>query len=138
MNISTVSAGFAPSTSIPVRMTAIDVLRGFVMVLMALDHSREFFTNWAGNPLDPQHTTLMLYLTRWMTHICAPSFAFLAGASIFLQRQRKTSRQLTNLLLTRGLWLIIIELTLVQLVFNFNWRWNVQLLEVLFYFWASM
>jgi uncharacterized membrane protein len=124
--------------TLPSRVTAVDALRGFVMVVMALDHAREFFTNWAGNPLDPQRTTLMLYLTRWMTHVCAPSFVFLAGTSIFLQRQRKTTRQLTNLLLTRGLWLVVVELTLVQLVFNFNWRWDVQLLEVIWAIGASM
>ncbi|HEX8178064.1 MAG TPA: heparan-alpha-glucosaminide N-acetyltransferase domain-containing protein [Pyrinomonadaceae bacterium] len=119
-------------------MTVVDALRGFVMVLMALDHTREFFTNWAGNPLDPQHTTVMLYLTRWATHLCAPVFVFLAGTSIFLQRRRKTERQLAYLLFTRGLWLVIVELTLVQLVFNFNWRWDVQLLEVIWTIGASM
>lgn len=133
---SVVSAGGA--TSARPRLTAVDAMRGFVMVLMALDHTREFFTNWAGNPLDPQHTTPALYLTRWATHLCAPSFVFLAGASIFLQRRRKTERQLTRLLLTRGLWLVVAELTLVQLVFNFNWRWDVQLLEVIWVIGASM
>jgi uncharacterized membrane protein len=136
MVIKTASAGV--STSNPTRVTAVDALRGFVMVLMALDHTREFFTNWAGNPLDPQQTTPMLYLTRWATHLCAPVFVFLAGTSIFLQRRRKTERQLTGLLLTRGLWLVVVELTLVQLVFNFNWRWNVQLLEVIWAIGASM
>ncbi|MFP5262639.1 MAG: DUF1624 domain-containing protein [Blastocatellia bacterium] len=136
MSLSTVRAGIATSTA--PRVTAIDALRGFVMVLMALDHTREFFTNWTGNPLDPQQTTFMLYLTRWMTHLCAPAFVFLAGTSIFLQRQRKTERHLSNLLFTRGLWLIIVELTLVQLVFNFNWRWDVQLLEVIWAIGASM
>jgi uncharacterized membrane protein len=136
MSVSTVSTGSATS-NLP-RVTSVDALRGFVMVLMALDHTREFFTNWAGNPLDPQHTTFMLYLTRWMTHLCAPVFVFLAGTSIFLQRRRKTRRQLSNLLLTRGLWLMIVELTLVQLVFNFNWQWNVQLLEVIWAIGASM
>jgi uncharacterized membrane protein len=80
----------------------------------------------------------MLYLTRWITHLCAPVFVFLAGTSIFLQQQRKTKRQLANLLITRGLWLIIVELTLVHLVFNFNWHWNVQLLEVIWAIGASM
>jgi uncharacterized membrane protein len=136
MTVTTVSAGVTPSE--PPRVTAVDVMRGFVMVLMALDHTREFFTNWAGNPLDPQHTSPMLYLTRWATHLCAPVFVFLAGTSIFLQRRRKTERQLTGLLLTRGLWLMVVELTLVQLVFNFNWRWNVQLLEVIWAIGASM
>lgn len=134
-----VSTGSAVSeTAARARVSAVDVMRGFVMVVMALDHTREFFTNWAGNPLDPQHTTLALYLTRWVTHICAPTFVFLAGTSIFLQRQRKTDGQLTRLLFTRGLWLVVVELTLVQLVFNFNWRWDVQLLEVIWAIGVSM
>ncbi|HJQ32227.1 MAG TPA: heparan-alpha-glucosaminide N-acetyltransferase domain-containing protein [Pyrinomonadaceae bacterium] len=136
MTVTTVSAGVAAER--PPRVTAVDVMRGFVMVVMALDHTREFFTNWAGNPLDPQDTTPALYVTRWVTHVCAPVFVFLAGTSIFLQRRRKTERRLTFLLLTRGLWLVVVELTLVQLVFNFNWRWDVQLLEVIWAIGASM
>jgi uncharacterized membrane protein len=66
------------------RATVVDVLRGLVMVLMPLDHTREFFTSYSANPLDPQHTTFLLYLTRWITHLCAPVFVFLAGTSIFL------------------------------------------------------
>jgi uncharacterized membrane protein len=120
------------------RVTVVDVLRGLVMVLMPLDHTREFFNNYAGNPLDPQHTTFSLYLTRWITHLCAPVFVFLAGTSIFLQQQRKTRRQLTQHLLMRGLWLIIVELTLVDLVMNFHWEWNVHILEVIWVIGASM
>ncbi len=120
------------------RLTAVDVLRGLVMVVMPLDHTREFFTNWMGNPLDPQHTTYALYLARWMTHICAPVFVFLAGTSIFLQQRRKSGGELTRLLLTRGLWLIFVELTLVHLAFNFHWQWNVQILEVIWAIGASM
>ncbi|MFL6351216.1 MAG: DUF1624 domain-containing protein [Bryobacteraceae bacterium] len=141
MSASTVSTGLVVSTpprALRTRLSAVDALRGLVMVLMALDHTREFFTNWKGNPLDPQHTTVILYLTRWMTHLCAPAFVSLAGVSIFLQQQRKTARELTRLLLTRGLWLIIVELTLVQLVFNFHWQWDVQLLEVIWVIGASM
>ncbi len=141
MSASTVSTGIAASNqphALRTRVAVVDALRGFVMVLMPLDHTREFFTNFAGNPLEPQHTTFMLYLTRWMTHLCAPVFVFLAGTSIFLQQQRKTKRQLTKLLLARGLWLIIVELTLVQFVFSFHWQWNVQLLEVIWAIGASM
>lgn len=108
------------------------------MAIMALDHTRDFFTNYAGNPLDPKQTTLALYLTRWVTHLCAPVFVFLAGTSIFLQQQKKDMRELTALLLTRGLWLIAAELTLVHLIFNFHWQWNVQLLEVIWAIGASM
>jgi uncharacterized membrane protein len=120
------------------RATVVDVLRGLVMVLMPLDHTREFFTSYSANPLDPQHTTFLLYLTRWITHLCAPVFVFLAGTSIFLQLQRKTRSHLTQHLLARGLWLIIVELTLVNLVFNFHWQWNIQILEVIWAIGASM
>src|ERR1700760_4379182 len=120
------------------RATVVDVLRGLVMVLMPLDHTREFFTSYSGNPLDPQHATLLLYLTRWITHLCAPVFVFLAGTSIFLQQQRKIRSRLTQHLLVRGLWLILVELTLVHLVFNFHWQWNVQILEVIWAIGASM
>ena len=120
------------------RVTVVDVLRGLVMVLMPLDHTREFFTSYAGNPLDPQHTVFLLYLTRWITHLCAPVFVFLAGTSIFLQQRRKSRSQLTQHLLARGLWLIIVELTLVHLVFNFHWQWDRQILEVIWAIGASM
>jgi uncharacterized membrane protein len=120
------------------RATVVDVLRGLVMVLMPLDHTREFFTNYSSNPLDPQQTTFLLYLTRWISHVCAPVFVFLAGTSIFLQQQRKIRSQLTQHLLARGLWLIIVELTLVHVVFNFHWQWNIQILEVIWAIGASM
>src|SRR4051794_38497681 len=120
------------------RVSSVDVLRGLVMVIMALDHTRDFFTSYAGNPLDPKLTSFALYMTRWVTHVCAPVFVFLAGTSIFLQQQTKSMRELRVLLLTRGLWLIAAEMTLVHLVFNFHWQWNVQLLEVIWAIGASM
>jgi len=82
--------------------------------------------------------TFLLYLTRWITHLCAPVFVFLAGTSIFLQRQRKIRSHLTQHLLARGLWFILVELTLVHLVFNFHWQWNIQILEVIWAIGASM
>lgn len=108
------------------------------MVIMALDHTREFFTNFSGNPLDPQKTSAALFLTRWITHVCAPIFVFLAGTSIYLQQRRKAKADLARNLITRGLWLIIVELTLVHLVFNFHWQWNVQILEVIWAIGAAM
>ena len=120
------------------RIASIDVLRGVAMILMPLDHTREFFTNYGSNPLDPQHTTVMLYLARWITHLCAPIFVFLAGTSIFLQHRHKTTGQLIRLLLTRGLWLSIADLTLVHLVFAFHWQWNIQILEVIWVVGISM
>lgn len=125
-------------TPLRTRVSVVDVLRGFVMVIMALDHTRDFFTSYTGNPLDPKLTTFAIFMTRWVTHICAPVFVFLAGTSIFLQQQRKDIRDLTAQLFTRGLWLIAAELTLVHLVMNFHWQWNVQLLEVIWAIGASM
>ena len=102
------------------RLSYIDVLRGLVIVLMALDHARDYLhaSGFAGNPLDPAQTTPLLYATRWVTHLCAPTFVFLAGASAYLQRARgKARRPLSAFLLKRGLWLIALELT----VLSFGW-----------------
>ncbi len=140
----TTSRAALAGASLPTRMpprprvAAVDVLRGLAMVIMALDHTREYFTSYTGNPLDPQQTAFALYMTRWVTHLCAPVFVFLAGTSIFLQQQTKSRRELSGHLLKRGLWLIATELTLVHLVFSFNWRWNVQMLEVIWAIGASM
>ena len=73
------STDAARAAASPNRATSVDVLRGLVMVVMALDHTREFFTNSSANPLDPQLTSFAMYLTRWVTHLCAPVFVFLAG-----------------------------------------------------------
>jgi uncharacterized membrane protein len=97
------------------RLPALDVLRGLVMVLMALDHARDFFGDLRLDPLDLDHTTPALFATRIVTHVCAPAFVFLAGASAFLHGRRLSSRAaLARYLLTRGLWLIVLELTLVN------------------------
>ncbi len=100
------------------RLESIDVLRGLLMLLMALDHTREFFGVSTVNPTNAQESWPALYLTRWITHLCAPGFIALAGASVYLQRQRgKTSGQLSRLLATRGLWLMFLEVTLI----SFGW-----------------
>lgn len=96
------------------------MLRGLAIVLMALDHARDYF--FAGgfniNALDPAQTTGWLYVTRWITHLCAPTFVFLAGVSAYLQLFRgKSTQRLSRFLLTRGLWLIILEVT----VLGFGW-----------------
>ena len=107
------------------RLTSVDMLRGLVMVLMALDHVRDFFSNaYAFDPTDLTQTTAPLFLTRWITHYCAPVFVFLAGTGAFLSvSQGKTIRQLSRFLLTRGLWLVFLDLFVVHTV---GWWFNID------------
>ena len=105
------------------RIESLDLLKGLVMVIMALDHTRDYFHAAAFNfnPTDPIQTTLPIFFTRWITHFCAPAFSFLAGISAFLYGRGKTRTQLSKFLVTRGLWLVFIELTVV----NFAWYFDV-------------
>lgn len=100
------------------RLDAVDLLRGLVMVLMALDHTRDYFhfgELHGYNPLDLATTTVPLFFTRWITHFCAPVFIFLAGTGAFLALTRgKSKREQSWFLVTRGLWLILLELTVIK------------------------
>jgi uncharacterized membrane protein len=97
------------------RIETIDLLRGLVMIIMALDHTRDLFHSEAftGDPLNPETTTPLLYFTRWVTHFCAPAFVFLSGVSAWLQSRRKPQKELSRFLITRGLWLIFLEITVM-------------------------
>jgi uncharacterized membrane protein len=102
---------------------SIDLLRGIVMVIMMLDHTRDFVHNAAlqFDPTDLSRTNVALFFTRWVTHFCAPVFVFLAGTSVYLQLARgKSKAELSRFLVTRGLWLIFLELTIVKLGVFFN------------------
>ena len=98
------------------RIQSIDLLRGIIMVIMALDHTRDFFhlEAFTDDPLNLATTTPILYFTRWITHFCAPVFVFLAGTSAWLQSQRKTKQELSRFLISRGVWLILIDLTVMS------------------------
>ncbi|WP_210407151.1 DUF1624 domain-containing protein [Hydrocoleum sp. CS-953] len=103
------------------RIISIDILRGLVMVLMALDHVRAFFSNANFNLLDLTQTNIPLFLTRWITHLCAPTFIFLAGIGAYLSLKRgKTKQQLSQFLLLRGCWFILLDLTVIRLSWRFN------------------
>jgi len=101
------------------RLDPIDVLRGLVMVVMALDHVRHFFTEARFAPEDLGSTTPGYFLTRFVTHFCAPVFIFLAGTGAFLAGERgKSSKELSLFLLTRGLWLVLLELTFMKVAWT--------------------
>jgi uncharacterized membrane protein len=105
------------------RIDSIDLLRGIVMVIMMLDHTRDF-VHKGGLFFDPTNlaqTNIELFLTRWITHYCAPVFVFLAGTGAYLQLARgKSKRELSRFLVTRGLWLIFLEVTIVRLGATFS------------------
>src|SRR6186713_3726989 len=104
------------------RIASIDLLRGIVMIIMSLDHTRDLFHSEAFtvDPLNPATTTPVLYFTRWITHFCAPAFVFLSGASAWFQSLKKTKKELSLFLVKRGMWLILLEITLINFVFSFD------------------
>lgn len=95
------------------RIPAIDALRGLIMIAMALDHTRAFFTDLRFEPENLARTNLALFATRWVTHFCAPMFFLLAGTSAFLYAQHSSLPELRRFLWTRGLWLIVLEFTAI-------------------------
>ncbi|HEY4336335.1 MAG TPA: heparan-alpha-glucosaminide N-acetyltransferase domain-containing protein [Puia sp.] len=115
------------------RISSIDIIRGLVMVLMPLDHVRDLLhtTSMTQNPTDLTTTTPILFFTRWITHLCAPAFVFLAGASAWLSLAAMDKQAGRRFLLTRGLALIAIELTLVNFGMNFDLRFRYFLFEVI-------
>jgi uncharacterized membrane protein len=115
------------------RIESIDILRGLVMIIMALDHVRDYFhiTAFQDDPLNLQTTTTALYFTRWITHFCAPVFVFLSGTSIYLQSLRKSRKELSRFLISRGLWLICAEFIIVSLAWSFNPFYNILFFQVI-------
>ncbi len=111
-----------PMSATGKRIESIDLLRGIVIIVMALDHVRDYFhyAYFFYEPNDMAKTSAAIFFTRWITHFCAPVFLFLAGTSAFLVGERKTKKDLALFLLKRGLWLIVLE----TVVINFAWSFN--------------
>jgi uncharacterized membrane protein len=127
------------------RVQSLDILRGTVMVIMALDHVRDFFYNPTGNlqsaglnPTNLATTFPVLFFTRWITHFCAPIFVFLAGTSAYLMSQRKTKQEVSAFLFKRGLWLVAVEVLIVTLGISFNPIYSAIFLQVIWAIGCSM
>lgn len=117
---SALDPSLVPAPPKPERLVSVDLLRGVVMIIMALDHVRNFFI--FTDPTDLKTTTPAFFLTRWITHYCAPTFIFLAGTAAFLSGTRgKTKPELSWFLFTRGLWLAVMEVTLNRALWWFNY-----------------
>lgn len=127
-NLRTARPGDGPSN----RLATVDLLRGLAIVLMALDHVREFLQAEQFDPLDLQRTTPALFFTRWITHFCPTIFILLAGAGIGLGVSDSRSRALqSRFILVRGVWLIVLELSVVHLAWFFNWQFHAALGQVI-------
>ena len=113
------------------RVESIDIVRGAIMILMALDHTRDFF-GIPANPTNLASASSALFLTRWVTHFCAPGFFLLMGTGAFLAGQRRTPSERVRLLVTRGAWLIFLELVVLRcFAYQFNVDYRVTMLLVL-------
>ena len=122
------------------RIESIDVLRGVVMVIMALDHVRDYFyfEGFFGDPMNLDTTTPALFFTRFITHYCAPVFVFLAGTSAFLYGSKKTKKELSKFLFTRGIWLIFLEIVVNNLIWKFDLTYSRVIFQVLWAIGFSM
>jgi len=114
------------------RIESVDVVRGVIMILMALDHTRDFFGIPGQNPTDLATATPALFFTRWITHFCAPVFFLLTGTGAYLSLRRKSPSELSRFLFTRGLWLIFLELVILRcFAYQFNFDYRVTMLLVI-------
>jgi uncharacterized membrane protein len=122
------------------RVQSIDVLRGIIMLIMTLDHCRDFlhFQGSQYNPTNMATTTVLLFFTRWVTHFCAPVFVFLSGVSAYLAGLKRSKNELSMFLIKRGIWLILADVIIITFMFSLNPSYNVFILEVLWAIGCSM
>jgi uncharacterized membrane protein len=126
------------SPTVKQRITSIDILRGAIMIIMAIDHTRDFFHYPGHNPTDMATTTPILFFTRWITHFCAPTFVFLSGVSAHIAGTRRTKGELTGFLIKRGLWLILVELVVITFAFSVDPLYHVLIFQVIWAIGFSM
>lgn len=122
------------------RISSIDLVKGLAMLIMALDHVRDYVhaPAFLFDAADPEQTTLAIFFTRWVTHFCAPAFSLLAGMSAYMVGKRKPKNELSAFLLKRGIWLVLIELTLVNFGWLFDFYHGIILLQVIWSLGISM
>ena len=122
------------------RISSVDTMRGIVMVIMALDHARDFFhaDAFVYDPTDLERTTPLLFFTRFITHYCAPTFVLLAGTAARLNLQRRSKQELSRFLLSRGLWLVLLEITVVRFGILFQLLYDVIVFQVIWAIGMSM
>ena len=125
------TSGVDGARSARARIESVDVVRGVIMIIMALDHTRDFF-GIPGNPTNLATASAGLFLTRWITHICAPVFFLLTGTGAYLSLRRKSTGELSRFLFTRGLWLIFLELVVLRcFAYQFNVDYRTTMLLVI-------
>jgi hypothetical protein len=120
------------------RIASIDMLRGLVMIIMAIDHLRELLHLGHPDPTDLQTTTPALFFSRWITHFCAPTFVFLSGISAFLAGRKRSSGALAGFLIKRGFWLIFVEIFIIGFETSVDPFYHVIVLQVIWAIGASM
>jgi uncharacterized membrane protein len=120
------------------RIESIDILRGLIMLIMALDHTRDFFHAFSPKPTDLATTTPILFFSRWVTHFCAAIFVFLSGVSANLAGTRRTKKQLSFFLIKRGLWLIVVEFLLITFAITLDPLYHLLIFQIIWVIGVSM
>ena len=120
------------------RIESIDILRGIIMLIMAIDHIRDFFHLGYPEPTNLAVTTPILFFTRWITHFCAPTFVFLSGVSAYLAGMRRTKKELSIFLIKRGLWLIFVEFAVITFAMTFDPGYHKLIFQVIWAIGGSM